>query len=222
MWDELGGAMWANIWAGCGGEVSPNRNEDATDVDYEKVASPWPRELVQLRKLMTRVDQHTNKRIFRKGHEWRDPVPDNARVLLERFQYPYAAIVVEKTIAALKTFPSTNAEEEQRRTELLILLSHCLMFCFNRLGRPKCACALMEEVRLISGRLLQWRTLCEEGHALEDLGEYELARSAFLEAQQKQPDNKSIEACITNLDSRLSNIQKGSNRNVTSANLKMD
>ncbi|KAH8318328.1 hypothetical protein KR074_008682, partial [Drosophila pseudoananassae] len=70
------------------GHVSDDSDfEDATDVDSEKLLSPWTRTFDELRCLMNRVNDFLYKRVTREGHLDREVVPERARVAVRYSGY---------------------------------------------------------------------------------------------------------------------------------------
>ncbi|KAI8038311.1 inactive peptidyl-prolyl cis-trans isomerase shutdown [Drosophila gunungcola] len=130
------------------------------------------------------------------------------KIWVKRLRYPNAVTAFQKAIKSLKNCRMANVEEERQQTDLLILLSLGLMICYNSKKKPKWTCNVMKDIRRLSGNNPPWRTLFQEGRALAELGEYERARKAYLEAQKKQPDNEYIKDELFSISKRMNNLEK--------------
>ncbi|KAH8321837.1 hypothetical protein KR067_006107, partial [Drosophila pandora] len=62
-------------------------SDDATDVDSEKLLSPWTRTFDELRSFMHRINDNIYKRVIREGHPEREVVPERARVAVRYSGY---------------------------------------------------------------------------------------------------------------------------------------
>ncbi|KAH8418576.1 hypothetical protein KR222_002626, partial [Zaprionus bogoriensis] len=122
---------------------------------------------------------------------------------------PRSAIsAFESAIASLNYCRLADEQDEQQQTALLVTLYTNLMVCYNKLNKPSRVCIAMKALRLLTQNKPSCKALFQEGRALAALGEYERARQAFVQAQQKQPNNKEISEEIIRMEERVSKYKK--------------
>lgn len=84
------------------------------------------------------------------------------------------------------------------------------MIVYNKMNKPKRACIMMKALRHLTMGNPSCKALFQEGRALAALGEYNLARNAYLQAQAKQPANKEISDEIISMNKRISKYEEAS------------
>ncbi|EDW92401.1 inactive peptidyl-prolyl cis-trans isomerase shutdown [Drosophila yakuba] len=127
---------------------------------------------------------------------------------VKRGRYRNAVTAFERAVSSLNYCRMANDEEEHKQTELLITLNTNLMIVYNKLNKPKRACIMMKALRHLTVDNPSCKALFQEGRALAALGEYDLARKAFLQAQSKQPENKEISDEIISMNKRISKYKE--------------
>ncbi|EDX08439.1 inactive peptidyl-prolyl cis-trans isomerase shutdown [Drosophila simulans] len=129
---------------------------------------------------------------------------------VKRGRYRSAATAFERAVSSLNYCRLANDEEERKQTEMLITLNQNLMIVYNKMDKPKRACIMMKALRHLTLGTPSCKALFQEGRALAALGEYDLARNAYLQAQAKQPENKEISDEIISMNKRISKYEEAS------------
>ncbi|XP_062131759.1 inactive peptidyl-prolyl cis-trans isomerase shutdown [Drosophila sulfurigaster albostrigata] len=127
---------------------------------------------------------------------------------VKRGSYHSGITAFENAISSLNYCRLADEKDEQQQRELLITLNTNLMVCYNKLNIPKRACIAMKALRHLTQNQPSCKALFQEGRALVALGEYKRARLVFVQAQEKQPNNKEISDEIIKVDERVSKYKQ--------------
>ncbi|KAH8384896.1 hypothetical protein KR093_011817, partial [Drosophila rubida] len=122
---------------------------------------------------------------------------------VKRGSYRSAVTAFENAISSLNYCRLADENDELKQTDLLITLYTNVMVCYNKLSKPQRACIAMKALRHLTRNQPSCKALFQEGRAMAALGEYDLARQAFVRAQSKQPNNKEISEEIIKMDERV-------------------
>lgn len=141
--------------------------------------------------VMYKSQQQTEKK-FEEVYKLAKSLHQNGLEAFKASNLDSAVRYFHKAATMLEFSKQTCPEEEEMQKSLLIKLYTNLAVCYNRKNCPKKACTMCNEVRRITNINTQVKTLYQHGIALQNLGEYERAKTMLMKAKKLKPTDEDI------------------------------
>lgn len=126
-------------------------------------------------------------------------------------RYTAAKNAFHKAANALEFCNAANAEEDQKRNEMLVKLYRNLAVTYNKLDQPNRACDMCKELKRLEKYYEDCKGMFQEGKALALLGDYRNAKKWLVKAQRLEPNNTEIYNEIKNVSNKEEKYKESQN-----------